>query len=219
MAGTSFIEIYTMAISEIQDPNFKMLFESNVLLFTRAMSNFMDNAIASFSRPIGVRKRLAVANQPYDLHWEFIGDGVTKEFVLFPPPSQSDLWNIVFRCKVDGKQVPVEYDEQLSAVVFQEEPEDGSKVVVECGFVGNFVHELYLEEKSLLAQWVMVCWSEYIRNNRLDIDRLLNDTEFKLTSSASSTQSKTVWFIVNRETVEKKMLQYAWEAKITGIYR
>lgn len=219
MAGTSFIEIYTMAIAEIQDPNFKMLFDSNVLLFTKAMSNFMDNAIASFSRPIGVRKRLAVANQPYDLYWEFVGDGVSKEFALSPPPSQSDLWNIVFRYKVDGVQVLAEYDELLSEVVFQEEPASGARVVVECGFVGNFSHELYLEEKSLLAQWLMVCWSEYIQNNRLDIDRLLNDTEFKLTSSASSTQAKTAWFIVNRETVEKKMLQYAWEAKITGIYR
>lgn len=56
----------------------------------------------------------------------------------------------------------------------------------------------------------MACWSEYIMNDKLDIIRLLGDTDFKLTANGTTTTSKFNWNIVNRETVTKRMNHYAW---------
>ena len=65
----------------------------------------------------------------------------------------------------------------------------------------------------------MVCWSEYVNNNRLDIDRLLGDGDFKLPSNATTTNAKVNWFLVNRERVTKHMSKYAWAAAIKKVYK
>ena len=65
----------------------------------------------------------------------------------------------------------------------------------------------------------MVCWAEYVENNKLDIDRLLGDTDFSLTSNSTTTQAKTSWYVVNRETASKRMNKYAWDSAILGTYK
>lgn len=219
MTGVSFLEIYTMAITEFQDPTLKALYNTNILLFTQVMNNFMVNAISLFSSPLAVRTRLAKTNAAYELQEKFVGDGITNEFIIMEPPIETDLWNIVIQYTVDGKRVDGKYDENTNIVVLSEIPDEFSEIIIDFYYVGSFEIDLYPEERFILSQWIMVAWSEYVQNNKLDIDRLLGDSDFKLTSNATTTNAKSSWFIVNRETVEKRMMKYSWDSAMLGTYR
>ena len=218
MAGTPFLEIYTRAITEFQDPQLKALYKKNVVLFAQVMNNFMTNAISLFTNPLPVRKRLSQHTQPYEVNYAFTGDGMTNTFPLDSQIKPEDVELLLFTVKIDDKVVPSEYLSCANSIKIEVVPPIGSNVKVECFYPGQFDIDLYEDEKYILSQWVMVCWSEYVENNKLDIDRLLGDTDFNLSSNSTTTQSKTSWYIVNRETVTKRMSKYAWDAAIMRIY-
>lgn len=219
MAGTPFLEIYKKAITEFQDPHLKSLYTKNVLLFTQVMNNFMVNAISLFTNPLAVRAKLSKRVMPYEFNDTFVGDGVTTKFTLTNVISQDDISETIFSAKVNDVSTPVEYDSLDNSVNFALAPDDGSSIIVTSYYTGTFTLSLFEEEKYILSQWLMVCWSEYVQNNKLDIDRLLGDTDFKLGSNATTTQAKDVWYIVNRETATKRMSKYAWDSSILGLYK
>lgn len=219
MAGTSYLEVYTSAITEFQDPQLKALYENDIMLFTQVMGNFMLNAISLFSKPIGVRKRLSKKKSPYKLSKTFTGDGCNKKFYLDTVIDGKDVEFSLFTIKISNKKYEVEYDNTDNCIVLPFTPALGEEFVLSIYYVGAFENELYPEEIYILSQWLMVCWSEYVNNNRMDIDRLLGDTDFKLSSNSTTTTSKTGWYIVNRETATKRMLNYAWDSAVTGRYK
>lgn len=219
MAGTSFLDIYTRAIAEFQDPALKSLYSQNLILFCQVMNNFMQNAISLFTNPLPVKNRLSGYSSSYELTDNLTGNGVDTTFPLTISIPEENVDSVIFMATVDGTSTNVSYIQESNSVEFETAPADSSSIVVSCYYPGEFAVELYEEEKYILSQWVLVCWSEYIENNRLDIDRLLGDTDFKLTSNSTTTQAKTSWYIVNRETVGKRMAKYAWDAAILGIYK
>lgn len=217
--GTSYLEIYTSAITEFQDPDLKSLYTQDIQLFTQVMGNFMTNAISLFSRPMGVRKRLAKKKSPYLIEETFFGDSVSTEYIVNNVIPSEDVEDSLFTVKTKDGKFNVEYNSASNTLVLPRPIVLGEKFVFSCYFVGSFENELYDEEKYILSQWLMVCWAQYVQNNRSDIDRLLGDTDFKLTSNANTTNSKTSWFIVDRETVMKHMMNYSWECEKTRRYK
>lgn len=217
--ATSYLEVYKRAITEIQDPHLKRLYTTNILLFTQVMGNFMTNAISLFVNPPKVRERLAKKKSPYEYKETFAGDSSRTSFSLSTIIDPADVPNMIFMTKLDDKAIEVEYNPQENAVVFPFVMQVGEYATVSMYYVGGFELDLYDEEISLLANWLMVCWSEYVQNNKLDIDRLLGDTDFHLTSNGPTTTSKTNWFIVNRETATKRMSNYAWDCWRSGRYK
>ena len=216
---TSFLEIYNMAIAELKDPQLKATLAQNPVMFCKVMYNFFVNAISLFTNPLAVADRLSKRDEPIYHSDTFTGDGNTATFTFSVLPEADKTDNVVYCYEAGNEYVHGDYDQTTGTVTFQQAPDYGVQVVIGWYYVGQFDIQLLEKEKYILSEWVMVCWSEYVNNNRLDIDRLLGDGDFKLPSNATTTNAKVNWFVVNRETVTKHMSKYAWDAAIKKVYK
>lgn len=219
MEGTSFFEVYKRAITEFKDPTLKALLENNTILFSETMHNFLLNAISLFTNPLKAAQRIHDVTEPYTLTNIFIGDGTTDTFVLSEYPSDEVIDDCIFEYRVDGELVNAEYIKDDNSVKFSEIPPESSNISISVYYIGKWNVTLYDEEAYILSQFIVACWSEFINNDKLDIIRLLGDTDFKLSSNATTTQAKTHWNIVNREVVDKRMNKYAWDCVSSRRYR
>lgn len=216
---TSFLEIYNMAIAELKDPQLKATLAQNPVMFCKVMYNFFVNAISLFTNPLAVADRLSKRDEPIYHSDTFTGDGNTTTFTFSVLPEADKIDNVVCCYEAGDEYVSGDYDQTTGTVTFQQPPDYGVPVVIGWYYIGQFDIQLLEKEKYILSEWVMVCWSEYVNNNRLDIDRLLGDGDFKLPSNATTTNAKVNWFVVNRETVTKHMSKYAWDAAIKKVYK
>lgn len=216
---TSFLEIYNMAIAELKDPQLKATLVQNQVMFCKVMYNFFVNAISLFTNPLAVADRLSKRDEPIYHSDTFTGDGNTVTFTFSVLPDADKIDNVVYCYEAGDEYVAGDYDQTTGTVKFQQPPDYDVPVVIGWYYVGQFDIQLLEKEKYILSEWVMVCWSEYVNNNRLDIDRLLGDGDFKLPSNATTTNAKVNWFVVNRETVTKHMSKYAWDAAIKKVYQ
>lgn len=216
---TSFLEIYNMAIAELKDPQLKATLAQNPIMFCKVMYNFFVNAVSLFTNPLAVADRLSKRDEPIYHSDTFTGDGNTVTFKFSVLPDADKIDNVVYCYEAGDEYVPGDYDQTTGTVTFQQPPDYGVPVVIGWYYIGQFDIQLLEKEKYILSEWVMVCWSEYVNNNRLDIDRLLGDGDFKLPSNATTTNAKVNWFVVNRETVTKHMSKYAWDAAIKKVYK
>ena len=216
---TSFLEIYNMAIAELKDPQLKATLAQNPVMFCKVMYNFFVNAISLFTNPLAVADRLSKRDEPIYHSDTFTGDGNTVTFTFSVLPDADNIDNFVYCSEAGDEYVDGNYDQTTGTVTFKQPPDYGVPVVIGWYYIGQFDIQLLEKEKYILSEWVMVCWSEYVNNNRLDIDRLLGDGDFKLPSNATTTNAKVNWFVVNRETVTKHMSKYAWDAAIKKVYK
>ena len=216
---TSFLEIYNMAIAELKDPQLKATLAQNPIMFCKVMYNFFVNAISLFTNPLAVADRLSKRDGPVYHSDTFTGDGNAVTFTFSVLPDADKIDNVVYCYEAGDEYVSGDYDQTTGTVTFQQPPDYGVPVVIGWYYIGQFDIQLLEKEKYILSEWVMVCWSEYVNNNRLDIDRLLGDGDFKLPSNATTTNAKVNWFVVNRETVTKHMSKYAWDAAIKKVYK
>ena len=216
---TSFLEIYNMAIAELKDPQLKATLAQNPVMFCKVMYNFFVNAISLFTNPLAVADRLSKRDEPVYHSDTFTGDGNTVTFTFSVLPDADKIDNVVYCYEAGDEYVDGNYDQTTGTVTFKQPPDYGVPVVIGWYYIGQFDIQLLEKEKYILSEWVMVCWSEYVNNNRLDIDRLLGDGDFKLPSNATTTNAKVNWFVVNRETVTKHMSKYAWDAAIKKVYK
>ena len=226
MNGTSYFEVYKRAITEFKDPTLKALLENNTILFSETMHNFLVNAISLFTNPLKASQRLHDVDEPYILENNFISDGTTNTFVLekYPGYDSDDTENIdyddfIFEYRIDGEITHATYTEETHSVTFDDIPLPSSNISVNIYYIGGWNVKLYDEEAYILSQFIVACWSEFIANDKLDIVRLLGDTDFILSSNATTTQAKTHWNVVNREVVTKRMNKYAWDCLSMGRYR
>lgn len=218
MTGTSYSKIYRRAITEFKDPTLKKLLEDQTIMFYQVMYNFLENAIGMFTSPIQTRKKLTNRQMPHLFSNQILGDGESTKFTLSEYPSSSMVEDCIFEYKIDGHSVNGEYFPEDSTVVFPYAIPENTEASVEIYYVGNWNGTLNDREEYILSEFVMACWSEYIQNDKLDIVRLLGDTDFKLTAVSSTTSAKSNWNIVNRETATKKMNKYAWDCQMRGVY-
>ena len=216
---TSFLEIYNMAIAELKDPQLKATLAQNPIMFCKVMYNFFVNAISLFTNPLAVADRLSKRDEPVYHSDTFTGDGNAVTFTFSVLPDADKIDNVVYCYEAGDEYVSGDYDQTTGTVTFQQPPDYGVPVVIGWYYIGQFDIQLLEKEKYILSEWVMVCWSEYVNNNRLDIDRLLGDGDFKLPSNATTTNARVNWFVVNRETVTKHMSKYAWDAAIKKVYK
>lgn len=216
---TSFLEIYNMAIAELKDPQLKATLAQNPIMFCKVMYNFFVNAVSLFTNPLAVADRLSKRDEPIYHSDTFTGDGNAVTFTFSVLPDADKIDNVVYCYEAGDEYVSGDYDQTTGTVTFQQPPDYGVPVVIGWYYIGQFDIQLLEKEKYILSEWVMVCWSEYVNNNRLDIDRLLGDGDFKLPSNATTTNAKVNWFVVNRETVTKHMSKYAWDAAIKKVYK
>lgn len=218
MAGTSYFRIYNRAVTEFKDPTLKGLLTSDTILFSQSMYNFLENAISMFTAPSGAVVRLNNREEPTLDTETFEVAVATDTFVLTNPPTPELIDDYILQYLVDGVEVSGTYDTATSTVTLDEELSITSTLVVNIYYIGNFNVTLYDMEEYILSQFIVAAWSNYIMNNKLDIDRLLGDTDFKLPSNATTTNSKVNWNILTVEKVLKKMNKYSWDSRFNGTY-
>lgn len=220
MIGTSYFTVYKRAVSEFKDPTLKKMLVEQPILFCESMYNFLENSISQFINPKEAYKRVNNRDVPYTTQNQFVGDGTQSQFELSEyPPDELDE-NCLMECYING--VPIYdyvYDIVTHTIILDKPLQDGETLECIIYYIGNWRDILFNDEIYILSQFIMSCWSEYVSNDKLDIMRLLGDTDFKLTSNATTTTAKTSWCIVNRETVCKKMNKYAWNCKMSGVYK
>lgn len=218
MGKTSSFEVYKRAVTEFKDPTLKALLNNNPILFGQSMHNFLENAISLFVNPLEAAKRVSDTSEPIDYENNLIGDGVTTTFILEQYPESDLVDDCIFDYRINGEKVKATYDSEEHTVTFTDPIPMSSTANVNIYYPGGWNIELYDKEKYILSQFIVASWSEFINNDALDIIRLLGDTDFKLTSNATTTQAKTHWNVVNRETVCKRMNNYAWNCKYDRTY-
>lgn len=216
--GTPYFDVYKRAVTEFKDPTLKNLFETDTVLFCEIMYNFLENAISMFTNPLGAKKRVNDRISPVLYENSFVGDGTTFQFVLTNFPTTEQYDNSVFRYTVGGESVTGTFDQTTNTVTLTQIPADASVIELDSYYVGEWNVTLYDMESYLVSQFLLAAWSQYIQNDKLDIIRLLGDTDFKLTAVSSATSAKSNWNIVNKETVQKEMTKYSWDAAMEGIY-
>ena len=219
LLGTSYFDVYKKAITEFKDPALKNLFDNDTVMFSQVMYNFLENAISLFTNPIGAQKRINDRVPPALFENTFTSDGTTATFVLTNLPDSSLYDDCLFEYRVDDALVSGSFDIETNSATLDQIPYVGSNVVITVYYVGNWNVELYPMEEYILSEFIISSWSEYIQNDKLDIIRLLGDTDFKLSSVSTTTTSKSNWNIVNRETAVKRMNKYAWDSQIQRIYQ
>lgn len=217
--GTSFLEIYNMALGKFIDPDIKYLFNNDEVMFNQVMYNFLENAIPLFKNPIGAAKRLVERENPYYINEKFIGDDFRDMFIFSKPIKKRYKNSYIYRFLVNDNYVSGKYDEMTNSVILDVVPKSNDLVNITLYYPGAFKETLYLDEVVVLAQFLSACWAENVMNDKLDIMRILGDTDFKLTSNAGTTTAKSSWFNVDRELADKRMNSYAWNAKMRRIYR
>lgn len=219
MPIVSYLTVYKRALAELKDPQIKVLLNKDKLLFCEVMYNFLENAIPLFTNPFPVVKRLKKRQVP-DLYEEsLVADGFNDTFKLqWEPLPDMDFGNAIFQFSVDKEIVNGKYDADNNTVILDITPFEYQVIDVKIYSIGGFDIDLFEEEIYILSQWVVVCWAEYINNNKLDIDRLLGDADFKLTSNAPTTNAKTNWYYSARENASKRMEKYAWDAQMQRLY-
>ena len=218
MTGTCYFEIYKRAVTEFKDPTLKKLLNNNSILFSETMYNYLENAISLFTTPYETVKRLALRTNPTNNTEQFTCDGTQNEFLLTNPPDVDLIDFYLFEYRVNGTKVVGEYNSNTNTVTLAETPENGAILTVETYYMGNFEKVLHDEEIYILSLFIVACWSEFISNDKLDIIRLLGDTDFKLTSNSSTTTAKTAWGVTNIERVNKRMSKYSWDCLYRGKY-
>lgn len=220
MVGTPFFDVYKRAVTEFKDPTLKKLLDSKTILFCETMYNFLENAIELFTNPAMARKRVRDFQSPEDYNTQYISDGASTIITLLEsPPEELVPYSIVEAInKTTGIVVDGVYDPIANTFTILEPLPINEVLNIEIYYIGNWNLKLIGEEEYITSQFIVSCWSEYINNDKLDIIRLLGDTDFKLTSNSSTTTSKTKWNIVNREVATKRMSKFAWDAKSLGVY-
>lgn len=213
MTGTQYYDIYKRAITEFKDPSLKKMFSENQIMFFEVMYNFLENAIPLFTNPAKTRKKLKNRTEPDTFQNQFSGNGQDQQFTVTNFPDQSLNDNVVYSCLIDGASSEYQYDEDQHLLSFTTPPQAGQDIQFDIYVIGQFNEELIDDEEYILQQFIVACWQEYVNNDKLDIIRLLGDTDFKLTSNANTTTQKVGWNIVNKETVIKRMNKFAWDVQ------
>jgi hypothetical protein len=201
--------IYTKAITEINDPFISASYNTNPVDFYKTMYNYLVNAIPMYIVPSTM---VAILDDRVESSGEtevFSGDGSNKDFVLTTIPTA----NAYFSYKVDDSYVTGSFDSVTNTVTLDSAPDSGTEnVEIEWYETGYFNQTLTTKQQDILACFIVCCWAEKEKNFLLDIRRLLNDTDFRLSSEANSMRSKGDWFYSMKEKAEKMMNQNNWNS-------
>lgn len=206
--STPYTNIYTRAISELEDPAISSAYVTSPLSFFKIMYNYFNNAIPLFTIPKSVQLKLIDATKPSGKTELFSGNGIITVFPLTSTPTVNAYFNYL----VNGVSVIGTYNTVGNSVTITPAPPIGTEdVSIEWYDTGNFNQTLLAREERILSFLLVQCWSEKEKNFLLDIRRLLSDTDFKLSAESTTMREKGNWYNSIRENAESEMKKYSWD--------
>lgn len=219
----NFIEIYEGAVALFEAPKITAQFKQNPISFYKTMFPYLQDAIFQFNNPSVLGYELADYVEPDGYTEEFVSDGVTVNYPLSTQPTE----NAIIQCELGDIIIPVEYDIETNTVTLEQpiEAEQSFSIVwYDCGhFNSDFTglvatgtyNYLIKAIKGILSHLVVKAWATNEKNFLLDIQRLLNDTDFKLFSESSAIKSKVLWLNDIDRACQKMQTQLAWNLQFS----
>lgn len=224
----SFKNIYTKAIGLFDDPKLTIAYNTNLMQFYKLMYTYLQNSISLFNNPLSAVRLLGSYKEPKGQMEVFVGDGMTKEFVLDENFEISE--NSIYQYIVDGKIVNAIIDKENRKIIFSEIIGKDVEVSVEQYYIGEFLSSfdstvakpeqqmiMIGQVQDILARLLVKSWGENTRNFLLDIQNILMDSDFKLHSASAALSSKNAWI----DQLDQEILQYqnklAWNLKMLSV--
>lgn len=204
--ATLFTSIYGKAVNSFDDPFIKNIYGDTITFF-KVMWGYMQNAIPEFCIPESVVSKMQNIITPTGQTELFDGDGVNNIFTLSTTP----LADSYFKCLVEDVEVSGTFNYNSNEIELASTPLVGNdNVSIEWYYAGSFVDTLEQREERIMTMLWVLNWAEKEKNYLLDIRRLLNDTDFKLSAEAPNMNAKNNWYSSMREEVLNMMKQYNW---------
>ena len=218
----SFADIYEKAIGLFDDPRLTEAYNVSTIRFQKLMYTYLQNSISLFNNPLEIAMQLSNYTPPkgtIETFEEAKEDNtfvIDDNFKLLPGSSYEFI--------VDNEIVEGTLDETNRSITFSQ---SGSLYSFEQYYPGEFEMNLaslgniptqnmaLVSIRDILARLLVRSWSEEKRNFLLDIQNILNDTDFKLHPASSTLRSKNMWVEqLENETAELSN-KLAWLIKFS----
>ena len=222
--GILFSEIYEKAIGLFDDPQITMAYNNNIIQFNKLMYTYLQNSISLFNNPARIGFLLSNYTPPNGQMEVFEADGINNKFVL------DDNFNIISNSELDfcinGISVNGELDKENRTIIFTDILPIGQEYSFEQYFSGEFLDDfssvsgtiearnsIVNQIKDILARLLVKSWGESKRNFLLDIQNLLTDTDFKLSSNSKILDSKNDWINQLDSEILQMENKLAWQIR------
>ena len=219
----NFIEVYEGAVALFDDPKITVQFRQNPISFYKTMFPYLQDAIFQFNNPAVLGYKLANYTSPEGYTEEFVGDGTTTTFELSTTPTE----NAIIHCELGNEIVEAEYEETTRIITLNTPVGEGESLKVEWYDCGHFnsdfnglvapnIYDFLIQSiKGITAHLMVKSWATNEKNFLLDIQRLLNDGDFKLFSESSTVKSKMAWVNDIDRACQKMQTQLAWNLQFS----
>lgn len=205
--GILFSEIYDKSIALFNDPKITIAYETDKIQYEKIMYSFLQNAIGMFHNPSSVAVRLSDYTPPKGTMEIFEGDGKNQSFELsedFEIIEKSRYNFIEGDKKITGKIEKIKkeiqdentgelIEKEVYTVSFPDILPEGQQYALEQYFCGcfnsdfkglnrNATNQVKMIEnivKEIIARLLIQAWAESQRNDYLDVNNNLTDTDFK----------------------------------------
>lgn len=222
--GILFSEIYEKSIGLFDDPKITLSYKKNKIQFHKLMYTYLQNSISMFNNPARIGFLLSKYTAPKGTMEVFQGDGINSTFILdenFELIPNSDLGFYINGFEVNGK-----LNIENRSVSFDEILPEGQEYSFEQYFPGEFLDDFSTVSKSsealfsivgqikdILARLLVKSWAEDQRNFLLDIQNLMTDTDFKISSNSGILNSKNNWVDQLNGEVLQMQNKLAWQIR------
>lgn len=196
----SFADIYEKAIGLFDDPQITEAYHSSTIHFQKLMYTYLQNGISLFNNPLDISMQLSNFTQPKGIMETF--ESSTDETVFTLDENFQLTEDSFYEFVVDGKIVSGELNKLERTVTFSV---GGTSYSFEQYYPGEFDVDLSavggsntqrmaaVSIKDILARTLIRAWSEEKRNFLLDIQNILNDTDFNVHPASAALRSKNLW--------------------------
>lgn len=217
-------EIYEKAIALFDDPKITQAYKKNKIQFNKLMYTFLQNSISLFNNPARIGFLLANNTSPKGQMEIFESDGVNSSFLLnenFIIIPNSEIAFYINGCPTFGN-----FDENSRIVTFKEQLPIGQEYSFEQYYSGEFLDDfssisssneakmsIISQIKDILSRLLVKSWAESKRNFLLDIQNMMTDTDFSLSSNSSILTSKNNWINQLESEVFQMQNKLAWQIR------
>lgn len=226
--GILFSEIYTKAIALFDDPKITVAYKTNIIQFDKMMYTFLQDAISTFNNPAEIGIRLSNFNPPVGTMEVFQGNGVDNSFTL---DESFDILPNSQYCYIEGKLTcNGTLDIENKIITFPDVLPIGQEYAFEQYYVGEFLDDFnfisltnanaknaIIEQiKDILARKMVKVWAESNRNMLLDINNIMQSSDFKITGNDKILKAKIAWVTQLEDEINQYQNKLAWNVRYFG---
>lgn len=181
--ATSFSEIYCLNRLIRNSPTLKKLTPSELNYISYGYLQF---AISYFM--YDCRKDITNYTAPYNMDYNFTGDGSDTEFVLEPlPPSDVSLEVVIVgeQSNTTVSSSEYSYNPETGIVTFNNAIASGTDITITAYDSGSFSEDLDLREMNILAEGMNVPYLEAFKNDENELRYIVSGNSLRFFSQAN----------------------------------